>query len=91
MPTFKLTQVINKPVDEVFKTVIDIADFPKWNPTVTEARKISEGETREGSKFEMKIRGFGWVSQTLTEFNKNRQVMIVPNIKMFRLRAITRG
>jgi ribosome-associated toxin RatA of RatAB toxin-antitoxin module len=82
MPIFKYTQVINHAVDEVFNTVIDIANFPKWNPTVTEAKKISKGETGEGSKFEMKIKGFGWVPQTLAEFSKNKRVVIVPQMKM---------
>jgi uncharacterized protein YndB with AHSA1/START domain len=82
MPTFKQTQIIKKPINEVFRTVTDIANFPKWNPTVTEAKKISTGETGEGSRFEMKISGFGWVPQTLHEFNTNKQVMLVPEMKM---------
>jgi uncharacterized protein YndB with AHSA1/START domain len=82
MPTFKQTQTIKRPVDEVFNTVTDIANFPKWNPTVPDAKKISQGETGEGTKFEMKVAGFGWVPQTLREFNRNKQVMIVPEMKM---------
>ena len=82
MPTFKLTQVIKKPVEEVFNTVIDVANFPKWNPVHPSARKISQGETGEGTEFEIEVKGFGKVPQTLREFSKNKQVMIASNMKM---------
>jgi hypothetical protein len=79
---YKKTQVIKAPVEKVFKTIIEIENFPKWNPTTAVTRKISIGEPGEGSEFEMKVRGFGMVKQTLEEFNPNKQVMIVPHIKM---------
>lgn len=31
MPTVLLTQVIDRPVAEVFAVVTDIADYPKWD------------------------------------------------------------
>jgi len=79
---YRKTQVIKAPVEKVFKTIIEIENFPKWNPTTAVTRKISTGETGQGSEFEMKVRGFGMVKQTLEEFDHNRQVMIVPHIKM---------
>src|SRR6266481_5464592 len=79
---YKKTQVIKAPVEKVFKTIIEIENFPKWNPTTAVTRKISGGEAKEGSEFEMKVRGFGMVKQTLEEFDRNRQVKIVPHIKM---------
>src|SRR5258705_8252025 len=79
---YKKSQVIKAPVEQVFNTVIDIANFPKWNPTTPVTRKISAGEINGGSEFEMKVRGFGMVKQTLEEFTRNKQVMIVPHIKM---------
>ena len=33
MAVVKRTQVINKPVDVVFQTVVDVATFRNWNPT----------------------------------------------------------
>src|SRR5882724_9314593 len=78
----KKTQVIKRPVDVVFNTVIAIENFPKWNPTTAVTRKISTGETGEGTEFEMQVRGFGMVKQTLEEFDRNKQVKIVPHIKM---------
>lgn len=43
MAVIKRTQVINKPVDVVFQTVVDVANFPNWNPTTPSARKLSNG------------------------------------------------
>lgn len=81
MATYKLTQQIDRPVDEVFRTVIHIEDFPKWSPQNPSARRISSGEITEGSRFEMEIKGFGMVPQELREFEPNRRVMIVPDIR----------
>jgi len=39
MPVFRHTQVINLSVSDVFKTVVDIANFPKWNPTVKRGKE----------------------------------------------------
>jgi len=69
-------------VEKVFQTIIEIENFPKWNPTTPVTKKISAGEAKEGSEFEMKVRGFGMVKQTLEEFDRDKQVKIVPHIKM---------
>src|SRR5216684_429538 len=82
MAFLKLTQVIHKPVEEVFHTVIDVANFPKWNPTTPGARKLKPGETGEGTQFEMEIKGFGKTLQSLEEFKLNKQVRLVPHIKL---------
>src|SRR5262252_9549420 len=78
----KLTQVIDKPIGEVFGTIIDVANFPRWNPTTPNARKLTPGETGEGTQFELEIRGFGKVLLELREFKPNKQVRLVPNMKM---------
>jgi len=78
----KLTQVIRKPVEEVFGTVIDVANFPRWNPTTPSARKLTAGATGEGTQFELEIKGFGKVLQELQEFRPNQQVRIVPHFKV---------
>jgi Polyketide cyclase / dehydrase and lipid transport len=81
MPIFKLTQVIDRPVAEVFDTVIHLEKFPEWSPQNPSARRVGDGEIGEGSRFEMEIKGFGLVPQTLEEFDRNRQVRVVPHIK----------
>jgi hypothetical protein len=78
----KLTQVIDRPIGEVFSTIIDVASFPRWNPTTPNARKLTPGETGEGTQFELEIKGLGKVLQELREFRPNKQVRLVPNMKM---------
>jgi len=75
------TQVIDRPVEEVFATVVDAGDYAAWNPTVKASRRVSEGEIGEGSRFEWELRGFGKVIQEFQEFQRNEQVRIVPQLK----------
>jgi len=82
VPVRKLTQVIRKPVEEVFGTVIDVANFPRWNPTTPSAQKLTPGETGEGTQFELEIKGIGKVLHELKEFRLNKQVRLVPQMKM---------
>ena len=81
MAVVKCTQVINKPVDVVFQTVVDVANFPNWNPTTMSARKLSNGEIGNGTRFELEIKGFGKVPQELREFEKNKRVRLVPSMR----------
>ena len=75
------TQVIDRPVDEVFNTVIDGGNYASWNPTIKASRRMDEGEIGQGSRFEWKLRGFGTVIQEFQEFQRNERVRIVPHIK----------
>jgi uncharacterized protein YndB with AHSA1/START domain len=81
MAVIKRIQVIDKPVEQVFETVVNVANFPKWNPTTPSARKLSPGEIGEGTRFELEIRGFGKVPQELREFEKNKRVRLVPSMR----------
>jgi uncharacterized protein YndB with AHSA1/START domain len=82
MAILRFQQVIHRPIEEVFQAVTDVENFPKWNPTTSSARKLTEGEIREGSRFELNIKGFGKTLQELQEFKKNEQVRLVPHISM---------
>ena len=77
MPVITATQVIERPIEEVFSTVAGAANFHEWNPTITRARQLSEGEPRLGSRFEWKLRGFGTVVQEFGEFERNKRIRIV--------------
>lgn len=81
MPTATRTQIIDCPVDEAFATVTDLTTFPEWNPTTVSARKLSQGEIGEGTRFELAIRGFGRQEIELREFEHNRRVNLVPHSK----------
>jgi hypothetical protein len=82
MAIVKLTQVIDRPIGEVFGTIIDVANFPRWNPTTPSARKLTPGETGEGSQFELEIKGVGKALQELREFTPNKQVRLLSSMKM---------
>lgn len=75
------TQVINRPVEEVYETVIDAGDYAAWNPTIKASRRLGEGEIGEGSRFEWQLKGFGKVIQEFQEFKRNERVRIVPQLK----------
>jgi uncharacterized protein YndB with AHSA1/START domain len=75
------TQVVRKPVAEVFASVVNGGDFATWNPTIRASRRLDAGEIREGSRFEWDLRGFGKVVQELQEFERNVRVRIVPHMR----------
>ena len=75
------TQIIDRPVDDVFDTVIDAGNYASWNPTITASRRMDEGEIGDGSRFEWKLRGFGTVIQQFEEFRRNERVRIVPQLR----------
>jgi uncharacterized protein YndB with AHSA1/START domain len=81
MPVITRTQVIKKPVDEVFGVVADGGNFASWNPTIRASRRLDEGPIGSGSRFEWDLRGFGKVVQEFQEFEPNVRVRIVPHIK----------
>jgi uncharacterized protein YndB with AHSA1/START domain len=74
------TQVIDAPVDRVFKAVIDAGNYAAWNPTIRASRRLDEGELGDGSRFEWQLKGFGTVIQEFQEFERNARVRIVPQI-----------
>ena len=81
MAVIKRTQVIDRPVEQVFEAVVNVANYPKWNATTPSARKLTAGEIGEGTRFELEIRGFGKVPQELREFERNKRVRVVPSMK----------
>src|SRR6266699_1319059 len=75
------TQVIDRPVDDVFDTVIDAGNYASWNPTIKASRRLDAGELGDGSLFEWQLKGFGKVIQEFQEFKRNERVRIVPQPK----------
>jgi uncharacterized protein YndB with AHSA1/START domain len=76
-----LSQLIDRPVTEVFEAIVDVESFPSWNPTTKSAKRLSPGETGEGTRFELTIRGFGRTVQELQGFERDRRVTLVPHIQ----------
>ena len=79
MAVLRLTQEIDRPVEDVFGVVIHGGDFATWNPTITASRQLTPDPIGEGTRFEWKLRGFGNVEQELQEFEPNRRARIVPH------------
>jgi hypothetical protein len=77
----RLTQEIRQRAPVIFDTIIDAGSFASWNPTIESSRQITTDEIGEGTIFEWKLRGFGWVRQHLEEFERDRRVRIVPEMK----------
>jgi uncharacterized protein YndB with AHSA1/START domain len=75
------TQVINKPVDQVFGVVADAGNFADWNPTIRSSSSLDDQPSGNGSRFEWDLRGFGKVVQELQEFERDVRVRIVPRMK----------
>src|SRR5262245_7127802 len=75
------TQLIAAPVETVFSVIVDGGNFAAWNPTIRSSRRLDAGEIGEGSRFEWDLRGFGKVEQELREFDRPRQVRIVPHMR----------
>lgn len=66
MAVIKLTQVIQAPVADVFRTVVDLANFPRWNPT-THAHEDSHKERP------VREQNSSWKSKGLARYCKNRR------------------
>jgi hypothetical protein len=83
-PYFKMSQIVTRPVDEVFATAIRLDEFPRWSPRNPSARKLTPGDIGEGTRFQLGIKGFGTVTNELREFEPNKRVMVVPLSGMLR-------
>jgi hypothetical protein len=79
--TLTHSQVIPRPVDDVFEVVVDGGRFAEWNPTVKSSRQLTEGPIGNGTRFEWELSGFGRVVQELAEFDRSRRVRIVPQLR----------
>jgi uncharacterized protein YndB with AHSA1/START domain len=75
------TQVIARPVEDVFNTVIDAGNYASWNPMIKASRRPDAGELRDGSRFEWQLKGFGKVVQEFQEFKRNERLRIVSQLK----------
>ena len=56
MTRFQRRIVVERPIHETFAFVSDLRNAPKWDPTVREAVKLSEGEIGLGTSFRLTSR-----------------------------------
>jgi uncharacterized protein YndB with AHSA1/START domain len=78
---FTRTQVINKPVEEVFDVLADLGSWAKWNSTIRSSRWVDDPPHGNGARFEWGLRGLGKVVQELQEFEPHVQLRILTNLK----------
>lgn len=83
MPTVTATQTIQAPPAKVFAAIVDLESFPTWNPSVKQAKALTPGPAKEGSRFEFTVQGFGMMPQELQRFQANKSVRIAPQGKAF--------
>lgn len=81
MAVITRTQVINKPVEEVFDLLADAGSYAKWNPTIRSSRWLDGQPHGNGARFEWGLRGLGMVVQELGEFKPHVQLRIVTDLK----------
>ncbi len=70
--------IINKPAEDVFAFVTDVANFAKWNKQAGPAEQSSEGPVGLGTKYrgsyDIMGRTMQWVSE-ITEYEPNRKAV----------------
>ena len=81
MAVITRTQVIHKPVDEVFDVLADLGSYAKWNPTIRSSRWVDDPPHGNGARFEWGLQGLGKVVQELGEFEPHVHLRIVTDLK----------
>src|SRR5262245_27422700 len=81
MAVITRTQVIHKPVDEVFDVLADLGSWAEWNPTIRSSRWLDDPPHGNGARFECGLRGLGMVGQELVAFQPRVQLRVVTDLK----------
>lgn len=71
--------VIDRPVEEVWRFMIDIANMPRWEDSRAHWKQTSEGPIDSGSTFQSSIRFLRWEYKAdlrIAEFEPNRKFAV---------------
>ena len=77
MPEIKMSIAINRPLEEVFAFISNFENNLKWQSTLVEAKKISEGSRGVGTTYQAVTTILGRrinTEQEITEYEPNRKV-----------------
>lgn len=77
MPGFEMGTIVNRPVEEVFAMLADLANDPKWRREWVEARATTEGALGVGSRCVLVGKALGKRTEAeyeITGFEPNRRV-----------------
>jgi len=69
--------IINRPVKDVFQYVAGFENYPKWNHSILECKRVSEGPTSVGSIFDSKMVYMGQKYSTpleITEYEPGKRI-----------------
>jgi uncharacterized protein YndB with AHSA1/START domain len=76
MLKIEISNVINRPVEEVFAVASDPETYPKWSPGLIEVKRISEGPIGVGTTWRLVRQALGLRLEgdlDLTEYEPNRK------------------
>jgi carbon monoxide dehydrogenase subunit G len=71
---------VSRPAEQAFSYIADFSNASSWDPGISEARKLTEGEVRVGSEFEL-LSNFRGSEQLfryrVTELEPGRRIMLL--------------
>lgn len=68
----EVTTTVDAPADQVWRTVEDVEKWPEWTPTMTEIRRLDDGDLRVGSRVEIRQPKQPVRTWTVTELTEGR-------------------
>jgi uncharacterized protein YndB with AHSA1/START domain len=69
--------LINRPVEDVFQFIADFENYPKWNHSMLECKRTTEGSTRAGTIFDSRMVYMGQKYSAplkITEYKPNEKI-----------------
>jgi hypothetical protein len=82
MAVVEHSALINSPVEDVFQYVAGFENYPKWNHSMLECKRTSEGSTTVGTIFNSKMIYMGQKYSALleiTEYEPNKKITFYTN------------
>ncbi len=67
------------PVDEAFEYLADFSRTSEWDPSVSDARRITRGPVRLGTRFRVTVSMLGWrvpLEYRITEFERPSRLVL---------------
>jgi uncharacterized protein YndB with AHSA1/START domain len=76
MAKFEASVLIDRPVEEVWKFMVDMSNGPKYDPSVISAKQTSDGSLAVGTTFEVDRKKEGKVSFRTVECDPGRKLTL---------------